>query len=108
MPSSQKEYQVYLPYEKLSYFKQHFKNALDTRPRFTTYKVKKGDNLSSIAKRHNVSVDKIKQLNGLKSNALMVNQTLKLPTLNAQQSIQKGSTTAANTKQITTKKTTRS
>ncbi len=87
---------------------QHFKNALDTRPRFTTYKVKKGDNLSSIARKHNTSVDRIRQLNGLKSNALMVNQTLKLPALNMQQSVQKGSTTAANTKQITTKKTTRS
>lgn len=108
VPFSQQEYQVYLPYEKLSYFKQHFKNALDTRPRFTTYKVKKGDNLSSIARKHNTSVDRIRQLNGLKSNALMVNQTLKLPALNTQQSIQKGSTTAVNTKQMETKKITRS
>ena len=44
----------------------------------TTYNVKKGDSLWSIAKQHNVTVDHIKKLNNLKSNDLKVGQKLKL------------------------------
>lgn len=44
----------------------------------TTYTVKKGDSLWSIAKKHNVTVDHIKKLNNLKSNDLKVGQKLKL------------------------------
>ena len=44
----------------------------------TTYTVKSGDSLWSIAKKHNVSVDYIKQKNNLKSNELKVGQKLKL------------------------------
>jgi len=43
-----------------------------------TYKVKKGDTLSKIAKAHNISVSKLKSLNALKSNIIRVNQTLKV------------------------------
>lgn len=44
----------------------------------TTYTVKKGDSLWSIAKKHNVTVDHIKKLNNLKNNDLKVGQKLKL------------------------------
>ncbi len=109
VPFGQKEYQVYLPYERLTYFKQHFKNVLDTRPHFVTYRVRKGDNLSKIAKKHNISIDKIKQMNGLKSNMLVVNQTLKLPMLpHTQPNIKKAETTIAHTPRHTRKKTARS
>ncbi len=46
----------------------------------TTYKVKKGDTLYSIASRNGVSVDQLKQANGLKSDKLSIDQTLKIPT----------------------------
>jgi len=43
-----------------------------------TYKVKNGDTLGSISKKHQVSVGKLKSLNGLTSNRLKIGQTLLL------------------------------
>jgi len=64
----------------------------------STYSVQKGDTLSSIAKKHSVSINQIKTLNNLKSDALSINQQLKintsLPTTN-------NSTPLAPDKQIT-------
>ena len=42
----------------------------------TTYTVKKGDSLYSIAKKYNTTVDRLKQLNNLKSNLLSIGQIL--------------------------------
>lgn len=42
------------------------------------YIVKSGDTLWSIAKKYNISVDKLKDLNSLKSNSLSINQVLKV------------------------------
>ncbi len=47
---------------------------------FYKYKVRRGDNLSKIARRHGTSVANIKRLNGIKSNnALRVGQFIKVP-----------------------------
>src|SRR5688572_13358054 len=43
-----------------------------------TYKVQKGDTLSEIAGKYHTSVKQIKTANGLKSDFLSVNQTLKI------------------------------
>ena len=43
-----------------------------------TYTVKKGDNLYSIAKKYNTSVDTIKKKNNLTSNTLSIGQILKI------------------------------
>lgn len=43
------------------------------------YTIKRGDTLSHIAKRFNVSVGEIRRLNGIKNNRIQVGQTLKLP-----------------------------
>lgn len=47
-------------------------------PTYVTYTVKRGDNLYSIAKKYNVSVDKIIELNDLKNNNLSIGQVLKI------------------------------
>lgn len=44
-----------------------------------TYTVKKGDNLYSIARANNTTVDKLKDINNLTSNNLSIGQVLKLP-----------------------------
>lgn len=44
-----------------------------------TYTVKKGDSLYQIAKKYNTSVNKIKELNNLKSNNLTIGQIIKIP-----------------------------
>ena len=45
---------------------------------FFTYTVKSGDNLYSIAKRYDTTIDEIKKLNNLNSNLLNVGQVLKI------------------------------
>lgn len=42
------------------------------------YRVRKGDTLYAIAKRYRMSVEEIKELNGLSSNDISINQVLKL------------------------------
>ena len=44
----------------------------------TTYTVKSGDTLSTIAKKHNVSVSNLKAWNNLKSNTIHPKQKLKV------------------------------
>ena len=44
-----------------------------------TYKVQSGDSLFGVAKRFNVPVAKIKEINKLKSNAIQAGRTLKIP-----------------------------
>lgn len=52
-----------------------------------TYIVKKGDSLYSIARTYNTSVDKLKEINNLTSNALAIGQVLKLPSSNASENL---------------------
>ena len=52
-----------------------------------TYIVKKGDSLYSIARTYNTSVDKLKKINNLTSNALAIGQVLKLPSSNASENL---------------------
>lgn len=49
----------------------------------TNYKVKKGDTLYSIASRNGITVDQLKKANGMKSDKLAINQTLKIPAKSA-------------------------
>ncbi len=50
-----------------------------TAAKTSTYKVKKGDTLYSIASRNGVTVEQLKQANGLKSDKLAIDQSLKIP-----------------------------
>ena len=46
---------------------------------YINYTVKSGDNLYSIAKKYNTTVDELKKLNGLTSNLLSIGMELKIP-----------------------------
>ncbi|MCR5753097.1 MAG: LysM peptidoglycan-binding domain-containing protein [Kiritimatiellae bacterium] len=48
-------------------------------PEFTTYIVQRGDYLAKISKKYNVTINSIKELNGLKGDMIRVGQKLKLP-----------------------------
>ncbi len=58
--------------------KQLAENKSASKSDFTWHKVKKGESLFSIAKKHGVDVDEIKKLNKLKSNNLTFGQLLKI------------------------------
>jgi len=60
--------------------KQLAENKATAKSDFTWHKVKKGESLFSIAKKHGVDVDDIKKLNKLKSNNLSFGQMLKIKT----------------------------
>ena len=49
------------------------------QPSYRTYRVKSGDNLSSIAAKHRTTVAQIKKLNGLRSDFIREGQVLKIP-----------------------------
>jgi N-acetylmuramoyl-L-alanine amidase len=46
---------------------------------YKNHKVKRGESLSVLAKRYNISMNKLKSINKLKSNSLRIGQTLKIP-----------------------------
>ena len=48
-------------------------------PSYRTYRVKSGDNLSTIAARHRTTVSQIKKVNGLRSDFIREGQVLKIP-----------------------------
>ena len=59
----------------------------------STYIVKKGDSLYSIANKYNTTIDKIKDLNNLTTNLLSIGQVLLIPTdtnLETTYTVQKG------------------
>lgn len=59
---------------------QEIRIPIGQQENYTTYIVKKGDNLYSIANRYNTTVDKIKTLNNLQTNLLSIGQFLKILT----------------------------
>ncbi|MCR6590585.1 peptidoglycan-binding LysM:Lytic transglycosylase, catalytic (SLT family) [Campylobacter insulaenigrae] len=82
-PPGDKEYYVYIPLNKSFEFKQNLKNTqlakVDTTiPHTKIYVVKQGDSLYTIAKKHNISVETIKEYNKIKGNLININQKLVL------------------------------
>ena len=52
---------------------------VSTRASSKTYRVRKGDTLAGIARKHGTRVSVLRELNGLKGSKLRVGQQLKLP-----------------------------
>jgi len=58
------KYYIYIPYQKVAFFKRHFKPT-SQKKYFYVYKAKKGDNIYKIAKTFGVSVKMLKDYNKL-------------------------------------------
>jgi membrane-bound lytic murein transglycosylase D len=84
MPPYVKSYDVYIPYIKLSEFKQKYSpRAIDQIS--IVHIVKHGDNLSFLGKKYGIDYKIIKDYNNLKSNFLSLNQKLIIPVSNKKQ-----------------------
>ena len=78
VPPYSKPYDVYIPYIKLSEFKQKY-YAEPMKNIYKVHVVTSGDNLSYIGKKYGVSYRVIKDFNNLKSNRLKLKQKLIIP-----------------------------
>lgn len=82
--------------------KTPIKSSSNTSSGSQKYKVKKGDTLSVIAWRYKTSVAAIKSASGLKSDVIVVNQTLTIPNKNsARSSVGMGSSTKSSSNNAT-------
>ena len=78
VPPYAKNYDVYIPYIKLSDFKQKY-HEKSIKNIYRVYRVKRGDNLVSIGKKYGISYRVIKDFNKLKSSRLRIKQKLIIP-----------------------------
>jgi LysM repeat protein len=72
--------------ESKSAIRQEKVHSLKTK----TYIVSKGDNLEVIAKEHEMTIDELKDINGLKGNKISIGQQLKVAAVDANKSSSKG------------------
>jgi len=78
VPPYKKGYDIYIPYIKLSEFKQrYFEEKIQNI--YRVHKVKSGDNLSSIGHRYGVPYKVIMDFNNLKNTRLKLKQKLIIP-----------------------------
>ncbi|MCD6191299.1 MAG: transglycosylase SLT domain-containing protein [Sulfurimonas sp.] len=78
VPPYSKGYDIYIPYIKLSEFKQKYYSE-PIKNIYRVHVVTSGDNLSYIGKKYGVSYKVIKDFNKLKSNRLKLKQKLIIP-----------------------------
>jgi membrane-bound lytic murein transglycosylase D len=110
VPPYAKEYTIYIPYDKLSTFKQNYKPS-NMKNIYFVHSVKSGDNLSKIGKKYRISYKKIMDFNHLKHSRLSLKQKLIIPvntpplTMDALYVVRRGDTlsTIARDFQITVK-----
>ncbi|MCF6330569.1 MAG: transglycosylase SLT domain-containing protein [Sulfurimonas sp.] len=78
VPPYKKNYEIYIPYIKLSEFKQHYtRDAIKNS--YKVHIVKKGDNLSYIGKRYGVTYKVIMDFNNMKNSKLKLKQKIIIP-----------------------------
>lgn len=76
---SLEEYVKKYPYSTVGEQLPGVKKYVKTKPKYRTYKVKLGDNLTKIARKYHTTVAKIKKANGLRSDFIREGQILKIP-----------------------------
>lgn len=77
-PPSKKNYTLYIPYDKISDFKNYYKPSQNNN-QFLVHVVKSGDSLYQIGKQYDIPYKVIKDFNNLDSNVLSLNQKLIIP-----------------------------
>jgi membrane-bound lytic murein transglycosylase D len=75
----------------------------ETSPSYSYHKVLSGENLSAIASRYGTTVEKIKQINGLTSNKIVVGQRLKVKPSGSSSTVGSDSQTSSSRKYYTVK-----
>jgi len=80
-PPSLRPYDVYIPYVKLSDFKQKYFEE-EMKKIYKTHVVAKGEDILTISKKYNVNRSVIKDFNALKGDKLSLNQKLIIPVEN--------------------------
>jgi membrane-bound lytic murein transglycosylase D len=78
IPSNKHGYDIYIPYIKLSAFKEDYQPK-NLKQIYMVHTVKKGDTLASLGRKYHISYSVIKDFNGLKRNALSLKQKLIIP-----------------------------
>lgn len=78
VPPYKKDYEVYIPYVKISDFKQKYKRD-SVKNIYKVHVVRKGDNLSYIGKKYGVPYRVIMDFNNLKHTRLKLKQKLVVP-----------------------------
>ena len=72
---------ILLPVDKAAQFERNLKKLpIDKRVTWVRYKVKSGDNLSTIVDKYKTTLALLKTVNHLKSNKLHIGQTMLIPT----------------------------
>ncbi len=76
LPPYAKEYQIYIPYNRLALFKANFRQ---TDIKFLMHVVEQGDSLYKIGKKYKIDYELIKEANSLKKNFLSLDKKLLIP-----------------------------
>lgn len=77
-------HELLLPVHSAATFNQQLAQLdTDQRVRWTRYTIRSGDSLSTIAQRHDSEINVIRQVNGLRGNAIRAGKTLLIPTASA-------------------------
>ena len=77
-PPYSKKYEIYIPYSKLVEFNNKYKPS-NLKEVYIIYKIKAGDTLYKIGKKHSVDYKIIKDFNGLRKNLLSIGKELIIP-----------------------------
>jgi len=78
VPPYKKAYDIYIPYVKLTEFKQKYKSE-PIQKMYKVHRVQRGENLSIIGKKYGVSYKVIKDFNNLRNSRLRIKQKLIIP-----------------------------
>ena len=76
-PPGKGKYTVYIPIDKIASFKQNYNESEALKQDFVIYTVKRGDTITSIAKKYNTKVEAIISVNEIKN--LKPNQKILVP-----------------------------